>query len=207
MAGGTKYHAHFVPNDELTADFYEAACQRLNAAGVFQYETSNFARPGKESRHNLKYWTRQPYLGFGVDAHSMLSAPQTRAKVCVSRRRIRSRSTLPARPPKKYWFSATAALEETFFLGLRLTKGVDLKKVAADFGEPALRAFTEMISECVDLGLLEWEGGVIRLTGRGRLLSERGFRTIHSVWVGHFCPTRLMLFFWLVITGGRTLSL
>ena len=72
MAGGTKYHAHFVPDEELTADFYEAACQRLNAAGVCQYEISNFARPGKDSRHNLKYWTRQPYLGFGVDAHSML---------------------------------------------------------------------------------------------------------------------------------------
>ena len=56
-----------------------------------------------------------------------------------------------------------------------MTKGVDLKKVAADFGEPALRAFTEMISECVDLGLLEWEGGVIRLTGRGRLLSNEVF--------------------------------
>ncbi len=75
MAGGTKYHAHFVPDDELTADFYEAACQWLNAAGVCQYEISNFARAGKESRHNLKYWTRQPYLGFGVDAHSMLLCP------------------------------------------------------------------------------------------------------------------------------------
>ena len=72
MAGGTKYHAHFVPDDELTADFYETACQRLHAAGLVQYEISNFARPGQESRHNLKYWTRQPYLGFGVDAHSML---------------------------------------------------------------------------------------------------------------------------------------
>ena len=48
------------------------ACERLKAAGVRQYEISNFARPGYESRHNLKYWTRQPYLGFGVDAHSML---------------------------------------------------------------------------------------------------------------------------------------
>src|SRR5689334_4296644 len=72
IAGGTKYHAHFVPDDDLTADFYEAACARLNAAGIEQYEISNFARPGFESRHNLKYWMRQPYLGFGVDAHSML---------------------------------------------------------------------------------------------------------------------------------------
>ncbi len=76
IAGGTKYHAHFVPDDDLTAEFYETACERLNAAGVHQYEISNFARTGFESRHNLKYWTRQPYLGFGVDAHSMLVAAE-----------------------------------------------------------------------------------------------------------------------------------
>src|SRR5581483_4639108 len=74
MAGGTRYHAHYVPDDELTADLYVAACERLNAARVRQYEISNFATPGRESRHNLKYWKRQPYLGFGVDAHSMLHA-------------------------------------------------------------------------------------------------------------------------------------
>ena len=66
------YHAHFVPDDDLTAGFYEIACERLNGAGIEQYEISNFARAGHEARHNLKYWTRQPYLGFGVDAHSML---------------------------------------------------------------------------------------------------------------------------------------
>ena len=53
---------------------YEIACERLNAAGIQQYEISNFARVGFESKHNLKYWTRQPYLGFGVDASSMLKA-------------------------------------------------------------------------------------------------------------------------------------
>src|SRR5438128_10764174 len=74
IAGGTKYHAHFVPDDDLTADFYLAGCERLNAVGISHYEISNFARHGFESRHNLKYWTRQPYLGFGVDAHSMLPA-------------------------------------------------------------------------------------------------------------------------------------
>src|SRR5262249_30872385 len=74
LAGGQKYHAHFVPDEDLTADLYEVACDRLSACGIQQYEISNFARPGCESKHNLKYWTRQPYLGFGVDAHSMLSA-------------------------------------------------------------------------------------------------------------------------------------
>src|SRR6266705_3492005 len=74
IAGGQKYHAHFVPDEDLTADMYEAACERLNGAGIQQYEISNFARAGWESKHNLKYWTRQPYLGVGVDAHSMLPA-------------------------------------------------------------------------------------------------------------------------------------
>ncbi|HEV2698690.1 MAG TPA: radical SAM family heme chaperone HemW, partial [Terriglobales bacterium] len=74
IAGGQKYHAHFVPDEDLTADMYEIACDGLNAAGIQQYEISNFARPGFESKHNSKYWTRQPYLGFGVDAHSMLLA-------------------------------------------------------------------------------------------------------------------------------------
>jgi len=75
MAGGTRYHAHFVPDDDATAEFYEMACSKLSAHGIAQYEISNFARPGDESRHNLKYWTRQPYVGFGVDAHSMLPRP------------------------------------------------------------------------------------------------------------------------------------
>src|SRR5207237_668356 len=73
IAGGTRYHAHFVPDDNATADFYELACSMLSGNGIGQYEISNFAHAGYESRHNLKYWTRQPYLGFGVDAHSMLS--------------------------------------------------------------------------------------------------------------------------------------
>ena len=175
MAGGTKYHAHFVPNDELTADFYEAPCQRLNAAGVCQYEISNFARAGKESRHNLKYWMRQPYMGFGVDAHSMLHR-SVKAGESV---RFSSPDSLEkyvaGASHQKTAVSTNAAIEEAFFLGLRLSKGVDLKKIAADFGELTLRAFTEPISECVDLGLLECEGDVVRLTGRGRLLSNEVF--------------------------------
>src|SRR5262249_42294599 len=72
IAGGSRYHAHFVPDDDLTAELYLRACERLEGADIRQYEISNFARPGSESRHNLKYWTRRSYLGFGVDAHSML---------------------------------------------------------------------------------------------------------------------------------------
>ena len=175
MAGGTRYHAHFVPDDDLTADMYETACHRLNAAGIRQYEISNFARDGQESRHNFKYWTRQPYLGFGVDAHSMLQCSgQTRQAV-----RFASPDSLEAyvagAPLKRTPVSSAAAMEESFFLGLRLTQGVDLKKVAADFSEPAVQEFSATILDCVELGLLQRDRDVIRLTQRGLLLSNEVF--------------------------------
>src|ERR1700674_3482253 len=80
FAGGARFHAHFVPDDDATADFYQQACEMLASAGIAQYEISNFARvaprnselQSNQSRHNLKYWTQQSYLGFGVYAHSML---------------------------------------------------------------------------------------------------------------------------------------
>jgi oxygen-independent coproporphyrinogen-3 oxidase len=174
MAGGTRYHAHFVPNDEATADFYEVACKQLNTAGISQYEISNFARSGQESRHNLKYWTRQPYLGFGVDAHSMLiSASKTEAVRFASPDALEK--YVAGAPSEKTPVSAEAAWEETFFLGLRLNRGVDLKSVAEEFGEGALDAVSEAISECLGSGLLERTGDVIRLTSRGRLLSNEVF--------------------------------
>ena len=104
IAGGTKYHAHFVPDEELTADIYVTACEQLNAAGSAQYEISNFARTGIESRHNLKYWTRQPYLGFGVDAHSMLPGSGKEKGPSGFLHRTHSRSTWPARRSKESRF-------------------------------------------------------------------------------------------------------
>jgi oxygen-independent coproporphyrinogen-3 oxidase len=190
MAGGTRYHAHFVPDDEATADFYEVACERFDGAGVKQYEISNFARSGQESRHNLKYWTRQPYLGFGVDAHSMLtSASKPREAV-----RFASPDALeeyvagvsPARNP----VPVEASFEETFFLGLRLNRGLDLKLVAENFGESAIAAVTDSISDCVESGLLERKGDVIRLTPRGRLLSNEVFERFILTPCGADTPVR-----------------
>jgi oxygen-independent coproporphyrinogen-3 oxidase len=189
-AGGARYHAHFVPDEELTADMYEMACERLNAAGVRQYEISNFARRGRESQHNLKYWTRQPYLGFGVDAHSMLYS----SRGVIEAVRFASPDSLEeyvaGAALKTTQVSPQAALEETFFLGLRLTKGVDLKEVATDFGEEAVRTFSDMISECVELELLEREGDVIRLTPRGRLLSNEVFERFILRLCGADTPVR-----------------
>jgi oxygen-independent coproporphyrinogen-3 oxidase len=68
--GGNRYGAGAVPSDEAITDFYLEAVERLAAMGIERYEISNFARPGAESRHNCKYWSWQPYVGFGADAHS-----------------------------------------------------------------------------------------------------------------------------------------
>lgn len=179
IAGGTKYHAHFVPDDEVTADFYETACQRLDGAGVRQYEISNFARQGYESRHNLKYWTRQPYLGFGVDAHSMLSSVLKAHEAVRFAAPDSLEEYVGGAPHKKTPVSAQAALEETFFLGLRLNQGIDLKETQVEFAKEIkgslMDIFSDAIAECVGSGLLEREGDVIRLTARGRLLSNEVF--------------------------------
>ncbi len=75
LSSGTRYGAAALPTDDDAAHFYELACARLETAGIPQYEISNFAHPGHHSRHNLKYWHREPYLGLGLDAHSMLLTP------------------------------------------------------------------------------------------------------------------------------------
>ena len=77
LADGTRYHASAVPSEDESAEWYQMACEQFDAAGLMQYEISNFARQGHASRHNLKYWQRQPYIGFGLDAHSMLLAGES----------------------------------------------------------------------------------------------------------------------------------
>ena len=175
IAGGTRYHAHFVPDDEATADFYVQACETLNSAGITQYEISNFARPGSESLHNLKYWTRQPYLGFGVDAHSMLPASGGSHEAV----RFAASDSLDAYmnrvPHAVTAVSTRAAIEESFFLGLRLNRGVDLDALRGEFTRDAVAAFEPAVNECLQQGLLEKQGMQVCLTDRGRLLSNEVF--------------------------------
>lgn len=198
IAGGTKYHAHFVPDEDLTADLYTHACERLESAGIPQYEISNFAREGFASRHNLKYWTRQPYMGFGVDAHSMLDAGvdpylllrthQAEERAGGSRPCALSAADLEAvrfstsdsldqylngAPLQRTPVSLGEAREEAFFLGLRLNEGLDLGNIALLFGlDDATNA---VISELLSAGLLAKKGSRICLTPRGRLLSNEVF--------------------------------
>ena len=180
LAGGTRYHAHFVPDDDSTARLYTFACEKLHAEGIHQYEISNFSKTGLESKHNLKYWTRQPYMGFGVDAHSMLLSLDP----ALDAIRLATPDTLEAymaAAPGEGGFACTPvseqqAWEETFFVGLRLNQGVDLNAVGRRFGAGRKEQAERIVSELLGLDLAEMVDQVVRLTNTGRLLSNEVFQ-------------------------------
>jgi oxygen-independent coproporphyrinogen-3 oxidase len=180
IAGGTRYHAHFVPEEEATADFYLAACEQLEGHGIAQYEISNFARTGSESRHNLKYWTRQPYLGFGVDAHSMLPSAMPENEAVRFATADVLEKYVAGSPLQKTAVPRSNAVEELFFLGLRLNRGVDLREAAASFGQQPIDGLSPTIAELVSDGLMQRDREWIRLTSRGRLLSNDVFQAFLS---------------------------
>jgi oxygen-independent coproporphyrinogen III oxidase len=180
IAGGTRYHAHFVPDESAVVDFYLAACEHLETAGISQYEISNFARTGFASRHNLKYWTRQPYLGFGVDAHSMLPSASLDAEAVRFATPDALELYLATGSPQPTMVSPHTALEESFFLGLRLTLGVNLSALSASFGEQAVEKFREAIHELAQEGLIQQDQTCIRLSPKGRLLSNEVFEKFLS---------------------------
>jgi oxygen-independent coproporphyrinogen-3 oxidase len=165
MAGGQRYHAHDVPSEDIAADLYERAILRLSAAGIVQYEISNFAQPGYESKHNLKYWLRQPYFGFGVDASSMLiSKADERLAVRFTTTDDLGPFITGAPLADVQNVGSQQTREEEMFLGLRLNRGV---AVDAETGP--------VIDELLNEGLLERCEDRVRLTARGRLLSNDVF--------------------------------
>src|SRR5580698_2213226 len=116
LLNGKRYGAPDVPSDELTAELYETAVERLGVLGIERYEISNFARPGFESLHNLKYWRLEPYAGFGADAHSFVGMRRFQNVESAS-------DYVGAKSPRLGSTPANRA-EERFFVGLRLTDGI-----------------------------------------------------------------------------------
>ena len=147
IAGGSRYHAHHVPDEALTVALYERATERLNAAGIAQYEISNFARAGHQSQHNLRYWQRLPYYGFGVDAHSMLLAPTRsephRAIRLATPDSLDDHCSAGAPILERTVVSEQQAIEETYFLGLRMNCGVELLAIKEEFGIGAVEDYRE----------------------------------------------------------------
>jgi oxygen-independent coproporphyrinogen III oxidase len=174
LAGGFRYHAAAVPSEELTADLYEAAIDFLDARDLQQYEISNFARGERASRHNLKYWRRHPYLGFGLDAHSMLRTSDGGALRFSSTAVLKDfLSEDSGREIRR--LGSPEQLEEAWFLGLRLRAGVEWSALTGDFGQSEVDAFRPIVSELCNTGLLTDEQGIVRLTRHGVLFSNDVF--------------------------------
>jgi oxygen-independent coproporphyrinogen III oxidase len=174
IGGGARYGAGLVATDDTVAAMYEAGCERLERAGLRQYEISNFARPGAESRHNLRYWRREPYLGVGLDAHSMLR------RVDGDVMRFGNTDDFAdylngALQAEIESVDRTAQLEEAWFLGLRLVEGVSLAALRAEFGNKAVAECDGVLAELVADGLLMREKQRVALTTRGRMLSNEVF--------------------------------
>jgi oxygen-independent coproporphyrinogen-3 oxidase len=161
LLNGQRYGAREIPSEELTADLYEAAVERLAARGIARYEISNFARAGWESKHNLKYWRLAPYVGFGADAHSF-DGTRRRQNAETIAEYIERKG--PAREP-----TAANLTEEKFFVGLRLAEGV--RPNAEEW-----RLYEAPLSRFLKDGLLERRGDTVRLSNRGVLLSNEVFQ-------------------------------
>lgn len=173
IAGGKRFHAHGVPAEEISASLYERACERLPKAGFEQYEISNFAAAEHRSRHNLKYWQRVPYVGFGLDAHSMLPRPGGAVRFANPDELAEYAGAENKREVTQVGERET--FEETIFLGLRTSDGVIVAALRESFPRELVASCEEAARELIAEGLMTDEAGCWRLTLRGRLISNEVF--------------------------------
>ena len=168
LAGGTRYSAAAIPPDDTQAEFYDSACVRLAAAGYDHYEISNWALPERRSRHNLKYWRREPYLGFGAGAHSFdgktrwANAHDSGQYVSLIEQGISTCEQIDA-------LTSEQALEEEFFLGLRQLEGIDLARIRREYSANGnsttsrFAAIRRQIDSLCSQNLLNLDGTSLRL--------------------------------------------
>jgi oxygen-independent coproporphyrinogen-3 oxidase len=158
LQSGTRYSAGAVPSDDAMAEFYETACAFLEERGYHHYEISNWARPGFESRHNLKYWRREAYLGFGAGAHSFSRAQRwANAHDAAAYVAAIEVGRLPAEQIEAV--TRESALEEELFLGLRQLDGIDIARIEREYGVGLGTRFEGLQAA----GLVERNGDLVRL--------------------------------------------
>lgn len=156
---GSRYGAGELPSDDQSSDYYEVACERLAAAGYEHYEISNWARPGRRSRHNLKYWQRAPYLGLGAGAHSFDGAKRW-ANNHDSARYVALIEQGSSPCEQIETVTAEQALEEEIFLGLRQLDGIDFERIERQYDAKALH---ERVSFLRAQGMVQLQGSNLRI--------------------------------------------
>jgi oxygen-independent coproporphyrinogen-3 oxidase len=158
LRGGSRYSAGELPSEDEMAEFYETACNFLREAGYHHYEISNWGKPGFESRHNLKYWRREPYLGFGAGAHSFSGRERwANAHDPAAYVQALAGGNLPAEQHEIV--TRDGALEEELFLGLRQLDGIDVERIEREYGVAVSGRFERLMKA----GLVERDGSVMRL--------------------------------------------
>lgn len=163
------------PDPDRAAEMYEWTRDRLAEAGYRHYEISNWARPGHESRHNLVYWRYEPYIGFGAGAHSFIDGRRwmnvLHPKIYIHR--IEAEESLIAEEEP---LDPRTHMAEMIILGLRLVEeGVEDARFRARFGHGIVEVYGAVIEGLEELGLVQWNGARLRLTGRGLLLGNEVF--------------------------------
>jgi oxygen-independent coproporphyrinogen-3 oxidase len=158
LKGGQRYSAGAVPSEDEMAEFYELAQASFRSAGYHHYEISNWAKPGFESRHNLKYWRREPYFGFGAGAHSFSGTQRwANAHDAANYVGVVQGGTLPVEQLET--LTPEVALEEELFLGLRQLDGINISRIEKDYDVTLISRFDLLASS----GLVEWNGPVVKL--------------------------------------------
>ena len=166
--------------DDDAAEMYLAAMDRLERAGLGQYEISNVARPGHRSRHNLKYWTDGEWLGVGCGAHSTIGLPAgASAEAGVRSKNIASTTEYIDRVNRgtdlvidRRVLTPQERLEEALFTGLRLTAGLDVAAISARYDVDVWARYGQALAPFVESGWLLRDGARLRLTREGMLMAN-----------------------------------
>ena len=158
LRGGARYSARDLPSEEEMAEFYETAQAILKTAGYEQYEISNWAKPGYASRHNLKYWRREAYLGFGAGAHSF-SGTQRWANVHDAAAYVAAIGAGRSATESVERVTREQAFEEELFLGLRQLGGIDLPRIQREYSVN----LEEKVGRLASAGMIERQGELVRL--------------------------------------------
>jgi oxygen-independent coproporphyrinogen-3 oxidase len=157
--------------DEDAESMYLSAMTRLDAAGLRQYEISNVARPGRESRHNLKYWSDGEWLGFGCGAHSTRAGVRWKNVADTEAYVAKVMAQASVRVDERT-LSPDERLGDALFTGLRLTRGLDLSVIDARYHTDVWARYGDDLRPFIDEGLLAHEGSRLRLSRRGMLLAN-----------------------------------
>jgi oxygen-independent coproporphyrinogen-3 oxidase len=159
-----------VAPDDDAAEMYLQGLARLDAAGFNQYEISNVSRPGRESRHNLKYWSDGEWQGMGPGAHSTRAGVRWR-NISSTEEYVSAVAGGGQFSVERRALSDQEQLEDALFTGLRLTKGLDLERVQSRYSVDPWERYATELGPFIDSGLLIYDGG-LRLTRAGMLLAH-----------------------------------